>query len=347
MILKRSLVAAACGWCLTMLPLTAQAGYTALYAFGDSLSDAGNIFLATGGAQPAPPYVAGRFTNGGTAIDDLSVSLGLGTPLPSLAGGNDFAFGGAQTGFAGIPGPASGIPSIAQQVGLFGAAHGGLAPSGALYSVWIGGNDIRHLVADGLIPATLTLSRALTAAQGAAAVEAGAVQALAGAGARHFLVPLVPDVGKTPESAAAGAALAAAASLLAQTYNTALTADVAALAAGLGLDVTFVDIFSFLDQFVANPGGFGFTNATDACYTGPFTGGGAACPTPGQYVFWDAFHPTAAASVEVAALAARDVPEPGTFALLGAAAAAVIAARRRVRQFHSQGSRDCTIGGMC
>lgn len=325
---KRIVMAAICWGCLSLSPLTARAGYSALFVFGDSLSDAGNIFLATSGAQPAPPYVAGRFSNGGTAIDDLSVSLGLGVPVPSIAGGNDFAFGGAETGFAGIPGPASGIPSVVQQVGLFGTAHGGIAPSSALYSVWIGGNDIRHLVADGLVPAALTLTQALTAAQGAAATEAGAIQALAGAGARHFLIPLVPDIGKTPESTAAGAALAAAATLLAQTYNTALAADVAAFAASLGLDVTFVDTFSFLDKVIASPGAFGFTDATDPCYTGPFTGGGAACATPNQFVFWDGFHPTAAASAEVAALAASDLPEPGTLALLAVAAAGVFTARR-------------------
>src|SRR5258705_12872089 len=67
--------------------------YIALFAFGDSLSDAGNVFLATGGFEPAPPYVGGHFSNGPTWGEDLSLLLGLGPLTPSLAGRNDFAFG--------------------------------------------------------------------------------------------------------------------------------------------------------------------------------------------------------------------------------------------------------------
>ncbi|MBV8868652.1 MAG: hypothetical protein JOY65_04445, partial [Acetobacteraceae bacterium] len=37
----------------------------ALYAFGDSLSDAGNVFTLSLGKIPvSPPYSDGRFTNG-------------------------------------------------------------------------------------------------------------------------------------------------------------------------------------------------------------------------------------------------------------------------------------------
>jgi len=74
--------------------------YTALFAFGDSLSDAGNAYILTGGVTPAsPPYVGGHFSNGPTWVEDLSQELGLGTLKPSLspAGGTDFAVGGATT----------------------------------------------------------------------------------------------------------------------------------------------------------------------------------------------------------------------------------------------------------
>ncbi len=35
----------------------AAAAYTSIFAFGDSLSDAGNLFSETGGALPLAPYV--------------------------------------------------------------------------------------------------------------------------------------------------------------------------------------------------------------------------------------------------------------------------------------------------
>ena len=71
--------------------------YTALFAFGDSLSDAGNDWIADGHTDPVSPYYQGHFSNGLTWVEDLSNMLGLGTLTPSLAGGHDFAFGGAET----------------------------------------------------------------------------------------------------------------------------------------------------------------------------------------------------------------------------------------------------------
>src|SRR5690242_7531767 len=77
--------------------------FTGIVAFGDSLSDAGNVFIATNGQLPAPPYFNGHFSNGPTWVEDLSQALGLGTLRPSLAGGTDFAYGSAITGNS-VPG---------------------------------------------------------------------------------------------------------------------------------------------------------------------------------------------------------------------------------------------------
>jgi phospholipase/lecithinase/hemolysin len=79
--------------------------FSAIYAFGDSLSDAGNIYSATttlGTPEPvSPPYfqetyqvgpaqtVADVFSDGPTWVQDLSLSLGLGTLAPSLLTGTD------------------------------------------------------------------------------------------------------------------------------------------------------------------------------------------------------------------------------------------------------------------
>src|SRR5262249_12459629 len=48
-----------------------------LVVFGDSLSDAGNAALATGGALPDPTlYYHGRFSNGPIWVDTLAKYLG-------------------------------------------------------------------------------------------------------------------------------------------------------------------------------------------------------------------------------------------------------------------------------
>ena len=69
-----------------------------MYAFGDSLTDTGNVSLATLGMVPAPPYADRSFSNGPVWAQDLAQSLGLPALKPSLAGGTDFAYGGAETG---------------------------------------------------------------------------------------------------------------------------------------------------------------------------------------------------------------------------------------------------------
>src|SRR3984885_9413160 len=93
--------------------------YDALYVFGDSYCDVGNLFLATGGAEPAAPYYSGRFSNGPIWLDHVAGFLGV--PLkPSALGGTDYAFGGA---WVTQPLSVTGVPSVPQQVGLYLSQH--------------------------------------------------------------------------------------------------------------------------------------------------------------------------------------------------------------------------------
>ena len=102
------------------------APFSAIYAFGDSLSDAGNAYIATGGATPvSPPYSDGRFSNGPVWVQDLSDFLGLGPLAPSLAqpsapNRTDFAVGGAQTGTT--PLHTAGTSDLPSQLAQFQAA---------------------------------------------------------------------------------------------------------------------------------------------------------------------------------------------------------------------------------
>ncbi|MGA9865285.1 MAG: SGNH/GDSL hydrolase family protein [Acetobacteraceae bacterium] len=288
--------------CLAALPVAAHA-YSALYVFGDSLSDVGNVFVGTGGAEPASPYFDGRFSNGPIWADDLSASLGLGALKPSLLGGTDYAFGSATTS---NPSTASSmVPTLTQQVGLFLTATGGSAPSSALYSVWIGGSDMLNLLESGTTGVT-----ALTEAQEAAQSAAADIGTLIDHGARRLLVPLLPDIGASPAATAAG--LGGDATLLSLAYNASLEAAIAGLGSVPGLDISYLDTFSLVDAIVADPAGFGLTNVTEPCYVGPYTGGGSVCADPDGYLFWDADHPTASGGAAIAAVAEALVPEPGT-----------------------------------
>ena len=132
------------------------APFSAIYAFGDSLSDAGNAYIATDGkSPPAPPYALvngfGVSSNGPVWVQNLAGKLGLGALLPSLAGGTDFAVGGAQTGafgaYAGSPGdllPAPGNPAADSQLGMF-AADVPHPAAHALYTLSIGSVDLANI----------------------------------------------------------------------------------------------------------------------------------------------------------------------------------------------------------
>ena len=246
------------------------ADFSKIYAFGDSLSDVGNVSLATGGGEPASPYVGGQFTNGPVWVQDLAGRLGLPPLTPSLAGGNDYAFGGATTGSAATNNPE--VPDLVQQVATFLA--GPPAPSDALYTFSIGANDLFAILGGetgGLTPAQ--------AAGAAAQVVADQAAALAAAGAKNLVLFDVPDLGLTPGITALGPVASAAASALSGFFDQAVLQALAPVEAA-GLTVYDLDTFNLIDAAVQNPGAFGFSNVTDPCWTGGFSGGpGSLCST--------------------------------------------------------------------
>ena len=182
-------------WILTLFALpglalmTAQATvptYDNLYVFGDSYCDVGNLFLATGGAEPAAPYYNGRFSNGPLWVDHVAGFLGV--PLkPSLLTGTDYAFAGAWVTEA-VPIPGGSIPSVPQQVRMYLAQHGGKADPNALYVLEGGGNDILG---------TTTGSPEALAYQIALGIATSELL-LRQAGARHFVIPDLLNVALLP-----------------------------------------------------------------------------------------------------------------------------------------------------
>ena len=287
--------------------------------FGDSLSDVGNVYLATGGTEPASPYVNGEFSNGPVWVQDLAARLGLPALSPSLIGGTDYAFGGATTGSSYTNNPQ--VPNLAQQVGAFFLAHAS-APSDALYTFSIGANDLFGIL-DGSTGGGVTPQQAAAAAAQVVALEAGDLEA---AGARDLALFDVPDLGETPQITALGPAASAEASALSAYFDQQVLIDLAPVEAA-GLTVFDLDTYALIDEAVNDPSVFGFSNVTAPCWTGGFTGsvtGGSICSTDpavqDSYLFWDDVHPTAAGHLLVAdaALSAMGlpVPEPSTWAMM-------------------------------
>jgi phospholipase/lecithinase/hemolysin len=322
------------------VPAAHASGVDAIYAFGDSLSDTGNIFILTGGALPLPPYVGGQFTNGNVWLQDFASDIGMGPVAPSLAGGTDYAYGGAETAVTSFnTAPAqTDLLGPTGQLAQFSATHPTADPN-ALYTIWIGSNDLI-----GILGSSPTPSQAATDLGLVAGNVDTAINALAGAGAKNFLILTVPDLGKIPEALGEGPVAAAAASALAATFDTTLVGgggaipSLATLAALDSVDISVLNTYSLLDSLASNPM-YGFTNVTIPCYTGTDYGfsdtgdPGTVCATPNQYLFWDELHPTAAADVYIAAAAATvtPTPEPSSFLLPGTGLLGLfgLAARRK------------------
>ncbi len=293
----------------------ALAAFSAVYAFGDSLSDAGNLSIFTttlGATQPvSPPYYKQQygstsgnvFSNGPTWVQDLSLALSLGTLAPSLAGGTDFAYGGAETGVTPQNGSNPQVQAISLPAQLVQFKTAVTAPSAnALYTISIGANDLLGILA----------SPSLTAQQQTADVNAAVANAidfvkqLVSNGAKSLLVLDVPDLSKTPNVALGlvngtnlpSAALTAEAAQITTTYNTALSSQLAAVASSSAVRIQVADVNASLNTAIANPAAYGLTNVTDRVWSGNSTSAssgtlavsGAAAQN--QYLFWDVVHPT-------------------------------------------------------
>jgi phospholipase/lecithinase/hemolysin len=293
--------AAAAASAVPVAPTQAAPGapYSALYAFGDSLTDTGNASLATVGKVPvSPPYADRSFSNGPVWVKNLAESIGLPEIKPSLAGGTDFAYGGASTGQTSVH--TLNPTDLASQYSQFLAQVKSPQP-GALYTIWIGSDDVLDIANN------TSLTPAQQQANVAAAVdnEVSVIRGLAEHGAQNLLVLNVPDLGKTPYEMARGPAVAQSATSLASLYNTDLAASLQELEASGALKIDLVDTFSLLNQVAANPGAHGFTNVTDPVWTGNLTDSSsgtlrATGAAQNQFLYFDPLHPTAQAHAELA-----------------------------------------------
>jgi phospholipase/lecithinase/hemolysin len=289
-------VAAALTAAIPVAPTPAPAGakYPAIYAFGDSLTDTGNVSLATLGMVPvAPPYADRSFSNGPVWVQDLAADLNIPQLGPSLAGGTDFAYGGADTGQTSVH--TLNPTDLTSQYTQFLKQAPSPVP-GSLYAVWIGSNDVLDIASN----TSLTQGQQQTAVADAVNNEIAVIGGLVAHGARNLLVLNVPDLGSTPYEQERGTATDQAATSLSTLYDSLLASALQPLEVNGALRVDLIDTFSVIDGVKANPGAYGFTDVNDPVWTGGLTSSSsgtlrASGSAQNQYLFFDALHPTAQA----------------------------------------------------
>ena len=257
---------------------------TEIVVFGDSLSDTGNLFSATG--TPPQPYCDGRFSNGRLWLERLATRLHVDPPVPSLLHGTNYAWGGAETG-TGIS--QLGTPNIGEQIDTF--LDGNTPTDNQLFVIWGGANDFIHAFpppdpAD-LVANIVDHIRTIAAEAPGAKLK--------------FLVPNLPPLGLTPRALSAGVNTSSLLNNLSGEFNARLSAALEELAGKLRITIMQLDIFSLAQEIRLNPADFLFINTEGMAIIGSSADEPADClaedrgevPNPAdEYVFFDDIHPT-------------------------------------------------------
>lgn len=273
--------------------VTLSNAYSQVIAFGDSLSDTGNMHQVTtqltNWGLPMAPNDRGRFSNGPVVLEVMANTLNK----PLL----NYAFGGGQSGRGGL------VPVFALQIGMLRQVEDHTknlgffkqADSKALYVLWTGPDDYYQgsniYLTTTNVKVTANLLHAMTT--------------LYIKGARNFFVPLMPDLSITPSAK------------LHEKFQSNYTKNARARSQELASMVTSMlksfaktypnakvrtfDTFTYSQQQLVQAAADGY-NVTDPCYDPPFMGlPGPVCANPDNHLFWDTNHPTAAGAKVIGA----------------------------------------------
>jgi phospholipase/lecithinase/hemolysin len=238
-------------------------GYNSIVGFGDSYTDTGNI-------PSSPPYYwNGRFSNGPLWIEYLSQSLGFG-----YNAANNLAVSGSES------------DELGNQIDNY---PGTGDPANVLFAIWSGNNDFQNHLNYGYdddawdtkindLVYSLTTASDLLYQKGARDVVIF----------NQFDLTQIPDIHRQYDDSFRSYILGKI-----QIFNSRVANALPNLInTHPGLQVRLLDIYSAMNNLLANYGSFGFRQAQVDALDDPnlsdksFSGPGA------NYVFWDLDHPT-------------------------------------------------------
>ncbi|XP_042755674.1 GDSL esterase/lipase At5g33370-like [Lactuca sativa] len=304
-----------------------------IFIFGDSIVDVGtNNYLKNCTAQVNHPYygvdyphsiATGRFSNGLNPADCVVALLGgyKESPPPFLAllahssnltgdllHGVNFASGGAAL-VKGVRKQVVGnVVSYEEQIqqfatvngnitALLGKSKGQLLIQGSMYIICVGSNDIVNYVFSHPTTPEVFIANIT-------AIYAIHLKNLYNLGARKFGIMGVPPLGCCPISRAiSGGACTKEINDVASAFYTSLKSLLKNLSSTLeGFKYSLANSYNMTMSVIENPP-TGFKDVkTPCCGNHPLAGindcmeGGYLCPKRDNHLFWDAFHPSEAAS---------------------------------------------------
>lgn len=291
-----------------------------IIAFGDSLTDVGNVAgLTEPGIAPVINgyYLETHFSDNIIWIETLADFLelpartpgrGSSTTLAPKPRGNTWAWGGSEAASGSVQpdGVTEPIPNLLEEIDQYLATH--IPDKKTLYSIWSGADNL--LVGGKFGP---------KAAKEAVQTVEKAMRRLQKAGARNFLIFNMPRLGDTPSAQSGGEADILAANIYSHSYNKALRKTLKELQKDRSFkaNIYFVNVFEELvlvvetvnhgktytpHFFVPGPP-VAISNVTDEGLdffnaTGTF---------PTNYLFWDDVHPTTQGHQVVAGLVLKAI----------------------------------------
>lgn len=264
--------------------------FSRMVLFGDSLSDTGNLrkffirlaIKSPGNTTPIIPkdslYYQGRFTNGQVWAEHLYQAFNIPKSLFI-----NHAHAGARIVKDYYP-----VPTLAEQIDYYLSRNTKSDPY-ALYIIWIGGNDVlRHAENNSNQNTDLDMVKTALLESQANIVK------LINNGAKHILLPVIPDISHSPEIYHLGQDYMNRVNKITKLYND----NFIKIINNLNLKypevniITF-DVYSTIRDIYMNYEKYGFKIIYTACNPNDYSNDAyMTCDNPDEYLFWDQLHPS-------------------------------------------------------
>lgn len=240
---------------------------TSFVVFGDDFSDQGNLFKTTA-LPPSTYYFAGRFTNGEGFIDYLGQTFGLNV-TNSLAGGTNYAYGGAVSGPGVYPQPPFDIhvPTVYDQARTYLQKNRGRASSSATFVIFSGSGDATGFLLGAESDPLVALLLPAVVNTGTNNVAATVGQ-LAYAGAKHIVVLNIPNLALVPATQHLTGLNGLIGPTLAKSFSQSWNQSLYQKLSRFSSVVTIEDFYNIANLQLKLAPSLGITNVTDGCLAG-------------------------------------------------------------------------------